>query len=103
MPNYYASMHARTAPRRSVALFALLAIAMVVVSYIVILFLAIACVYLPFLALTSWESPPAQLGLLLLAGIVVAATILWSLVPRPEKFEAPGLLLEPQSHPRLFA
>jgi heat shock protein HtpX len=24
-------------------------------------------------------------------------------VPRPEQFEAPGLLLEPQAHPRLFA
>jgi len=58
---------------------------------------------LPYLALTSTESPPAQLGLLALGGLVVAATILWSLVPRPEKFEAPGLLLEPQSHPRLFA
>jgi heat shock protein HtpX len=103
MPNYYASMHERIAPRRSVALFAFLAIAMVVVSYIVILLLAIACVYLPYLALTSMESPPAQLGLLLLAGIVVAATILFSPVPRPEKLEAPGLLLEPQSHPRLFA
>jgi heat shock protein HtpX len=103
MPNYCASMHERIAPRRSVALFAFLAIAMVVVSYIVILLLAIACVYLPYLALTSMESPPAQLGLLLLAGIVVAATILFSLVPRPEKLEAPGLLLEPHSHPRLFA
>jgi heat shock protein HtpX len=40
---------------------------------------------------------------LALGGIVVAATMLWSLVPRPEKFEAPGLLLKPQSHPRLFA
>jgi hypothetical protein len=75
MPNYYASRHGRIAPRRSVALFAFLAIAMVVVSCIVILLLAIACVYLPYLALASMESPPAQLGLLLLAGIVVAATI----------------------------
>ena len=102
MPNYYASMRERIAPRRSVALFAFLAIAMVVVSYIVIPLLAIACVYLPYLALTSLPSPPAQLGLLLIGGLVVAATLLWSLVPRPEKFEAPGLLLEPQSHPRLF-
>jgi heat shock protein HtpX len=102
MPNYYASTQPRIAPRRSVALFAFLAMAMVVVSYIVIVLLALACVYLPYLAFTSTESPPAQLGLLFLGGIVVAATILWSLVPRPEKFEAPGLLLEPQSHPRLF-
>jgi heat shock protein HtpX len=103
MPNYYASTHERIAPRRSVALFAFLAMAMVVVSYIVVVLLALACVYLPYLALASTESPPAQLGLLFLGGIVVAVTILWSLVPRAEKFETPGLLLEPQSHPRLFA
>src|SRR5580704_5970173 len=103
MPNFYASAEQRIAPRRSVALFALLAITMVVVSYVVIVLLAAACVYLPYLAFTSTEHPPAQLGLLVLGGIVVGATILWSLVPRREKFEAPGLLLEPPAHPRLFA
>jgi len=86
-----------------VALFALLAITMVVVSYLVIVLLAIACVYLPYLAFTSAEHPPAQLGLLVLGGIIVGATILWSLVPRREKFEVPGLLLEASAHPRLFA
>jgi heat shock protein HtpX len=85
------------------ALFALLAIVMVVVSYIVIVLLAIACIYLPYLAFTSAEHPPAQLGLLVLGGIVVGITILWSLVPRREQFEVPGLLLEPCAHPRLFA
>jgi heat shock protein HtpX len=103
MPNYYATTRQKIAPRRSVALFALLAIVMVVVSYIVIVLLAIACVYLPYLAFTSAEHPPAQLGLLVLGGIVVGATILWSLVPRREKFEVPGLLLEHSAHPRLFA
>jgi len=103
MPTFYASGEQKIAPRRSVALFALLAITMVVVSYIVIVLLAIACVYLPYLAFTSAEHPPAQLGLLVLGGIIVGATILWSLVPRREKFEAPGLLLEPPAHPRLFA
>jgi heat shock protein HtpX len=103
MPTYYASARQRIAPRRSVALFALLAIAMVVVSYIVIVLLAAACVYLPLLAFTSVERPPAQLGFLVLGGIVVGATILWSLVPRREKFDAPGLLLEPSAHPKLFA
>jgi|HubBroStandDraft_6_1064221.scaffolds.fasta_scaffold04678_2 heat shock protein HtpX len=103
MPNFYASAEQKIAPRRSVALFALLAITMVVVSYVVIVLLAAACVYLPYLAFTSTEHPPAQLGLLVLGGIVVGATILWSLVPRREKFEAPGLLLEPPAHPRLFA
>jgi heat shock protein HtpX len=103
MPHFYASAEQRIAPRRSVALFALLAITMVVVSYVVIVLLAAACIYLPFLAITSTEHPPAQLGLLVLGGLVVGATILWSLVPRREKFEAPGLLLEPPAHPRLFA
>jgi heat shock protein HtpX len=103
MPNRYASAEQRIIPRRSVALFALLAIVMVVVSYMVIVLLAIACVYLPYLAFTSAEHPPAQLGLLVLGGVVVGATILWSLVPRREKFEVPGLLLESSAHPRLFA
>jgi Zn-dependent protease with chaperone function len=103
MPNSYAGPQQKIAPRRSVALFALLAITMVVVSYSVIVLLAIACVYLPYLAFTSAEHAPAQLGLLVLGGIIVGATILWSLVPRREKFEAPGLLLEPTAHPRLFA
>jgi heat shock protein HtpX len=103
MPNYYASAEQKIAPRRSVALFALLAITMVVVTYIVIVLLAIACAYLPYLAFTSAEHPPAQLGLLVLGGIVVGATILWSLVPRREKFDVPGLLLEPSAHPRLFS
>ena len=41
------------APRRSVALFAILAILMVIASYIVIVALAAACVYLPYLVLTT--------------------------------------------------
>ena len=103
MANYYASARQRIAPRRSVALFALLAMAMVFVSYAVILVLAAACVYLPYLVWTKSESQPIQLLLLMGCGVVVAATMLWSLAPRRDKFEAPGLLLEPSSHPRLFA
>src|SRR6202045_4792728 len=103
MATLYASAEKKISPRRSVALFALLAITMVVISYVVIVLLAVACVYLPYLAFTSTEHPPAQLGLLVLGGIVVGATILWSLAPRREKFEAPGLLLEAPAHPRLFA
>ncbi|MHB8503595.1 MAG: M48 family metallopeptidase [Candidatus Acidiferrales bacterium] len=103
MPNFSASAVQKIAPRRSVGLFALVAIAMVLVSYVVIVILAVACVYLPYLAFKSAEHPPAQLGLLVLGGLVVGVTILWSLVPRREAFEVPGLLLEPSAHPRLFA
>ena len=103
MPTYYASTDQKIAPRRSVALFALLAVAMVVVSYVLIVLLAVAFVFLPYLAFTNMEHPPAQLGLLVLGGIVVVATLLWSLIPRRETFEAPGLLLDAAAHPRLFA
>ena len=90
-------------PRRSVALFALLSIAMVIVSYIMVIALAAACVYVPYLVIQSMEHPQAQIAILLLGGILVAGAMLWSLVPRREKFEAPGTLLERDSHPGLFA
>jgi heat shock protein HtpX len=89
-------------PRRSIALFALLSIAMVIVSYILVIVLAAACVYLPYLLISNMEHPQAQVGILFLAGVVIAVAMLWSLVPRREKFEAPGPLLERDSHPRLF-
>jgi heat shock protein HtpX len=91
------------APRRSVALFALLSIAMVIVSYILVIVLAAVCVYLPYLIIANMEHPNAQIGILFLAGVVIAVAMLWSLVPRREKFEAPGPVLERDSHPRLFA
>lgn len=89
-------------PRKSVGLFALLAVLMVILSYVVIISVAIACVYLPYLILTSTQSGNFQLLLLQVGGIAVAGAILWSLVPRRDKFEAPGLLLDRTSHPRLF-
>ena len=87
--------------RRSLLLFAMLAIVMVVFSYLFTLLLAVACVYLPWLAVSNL--PNFQTFALLLGGIVVAGVMFWSLVPRPDKFEAPGVLLQPASHPRLFA
>lgn len=88
------------APKRSVALFALLAILMVIASYIVIVMLAAACVYLPYLILTSTIN--FQAVVLFLGGIAAAGAMLWSLVPRREKFEAPGLLIERGEYPELF-
>jgi hypothetical protein len=42
-----------------------------------------------------------QVVLLLLGGIAVA-TMLWSLFPRRDKFDAPGPLLDRSTQPRLF-
>ena len=69
-------------PRRSVALYALLSIAMVIVSYIFVIALAAACVYLPYLIVQSVEHPQAQLAILFLGGILIAGAMLWSLDPQ---------------------
>jgi heat shock protein HtpX len=85
------------------ALFAVLAIVMVVASYLFVLLLAGACVYLPYLVLFSSDSPGVQSLALFLFGIVIAAAMLWSLVPRRDKFAPPGMLLSRETEPRLFA
>jgi heat shock protein HtpX len=90
-------------PRRSMALIAVLAIVMVVTSYVFVVFLAAACVYLPYLVAFSSDSPGGQSILVLLFGVVIAAAMLWSLVPRRDKFMPPGPLLDRSSQPRLFA
>ena len=90
--------------RPSMALFALLAIVMVIGSYLFILVLAASCVYLPYLVLSNTEeSPSGTVVILFLFGIVIAAAMLWSLIPRRDKFIAPGMLLDRSSFPRLFA
>src|SRR5437588_4616264 len=96
-------VRATIAPRRSVALFALLAMVMVIASYVFVLILAAACVYVPYRIIENAEHAPGQLLLLLLGGVVIAGAMLWSLIPRRDRFEPPGPLLQRSSHPRLFA
>jgi heat shock protein HtpX len=90
-------------PKKSMAFFALLSIVMVIASYVFVLLLAASCVYLPYLLVVESETPGLQTLLLLLFGIIIAATILWSMIPRRDKFKAPGLLLDRATQPRLFA
>jgi heat shock protein HtpX len=89
--------------RPSMALFAVSAMAMVIGSYLFVLLLAAACVYLPYLILANFDSFSPQIGLLFLFGIVIAIAMLWSLIPRRDKFKAPGMLLDRSAQPRLFA
>jgi len=89
-------------PRRSLAGWAALAVVMVVGSYVITILLALACVYLPYLLIASITTN-IQAWLLLLCGVVMATTILWSLVPRRDNFVAPGPRLEQATQPRLFA
>jgi len=88
--------------RPSLAFLAVFAAAMVIGSYVFVILLAAACVYLPYLALFGTEFD-ARILVLLLFGILIAATMLWSLIPRRDKFEAPGLLLDRSTQPGLFA
>lgn len=90
--------------RPSLAFFAIFAMAMVVFSYVFVVLLAAACVYIPFLILAHSDGTyPLQIVALFLFGIVIAATMVWSLIPRRDKFEAPGMLLDRATQPRLFA
>lgn len=88
--------------RPSIALFAIFAIVMVIASYMFVVGLAAACVYIPYFFLFHSESPGIQTLVLFLFGIVIAATMLWSLIPRRDKFTAPGLLIDRSTQPRLF-
>jgi len=97
------SLPAAPRPRRSMLLWAVLAIAMVVFSYLFIIMLAAACVYLPFQLLFSESSSGTNALLLFGFGLVIAGGLLWSLVPRPDKFTPPGPTLTAREHPRLFA
>ena len=87
--------------RRSLALFVALATGMVFLSYIVVFVLAGACVYLPWLVLSNVAN--FQTLALMIAGVIIAGSLIWSLVPRRDKFEPPGLLLDRATQPKLFA
>jgi len=91
-------------PRRpSIAAWAALAVALIVGFYTLTLALAAACVYLPYLMFTSQHGAGIQVLFLLLSGVLMAGTMLWSLIPRRQKFTPPGPRLEAARHPRLFA
>ena len=57
----------------------------------------------PLPVLQSVEHPQVQLAILFLGGILVAGAMLWSLVPRREKFEPPGTPLNRDTRPLLLA
>ncbi|MGA2595132.1 MAG: M48 family metallopeptidase, partial [Bryobacteraceae bacterium] len=95
------SVTAAPPPRRSLARWAALALVMVIGSYLVTILLAALCVYLPYLLVTVTTN--IQALILLLCGVVMAGTILWSLVPRRDNFVPPGPPLDPARQQRLFS
>jgi heat shock protein HtpX len=91
------------ASSRSAVLFAVATVAMIFVSYAIVILLAVACAYLPYPLMANVEHENVQQLALFVGGVVIAGAMLWSLVPKRIKFEAPGLLLDSASQPRLFS
>jgi Zn-dependent protease with chaperone function len=87
--------------RRSLAVWSTLALAMAGFSYVLTVLLAALCVYGPWLLVKR----EADIGsvVLLIFGVMISLTMLWSLIPRIDRFEPPGPRLDSARHPRLFA
>jgi heat shock protein HtpX len=104
LPSTHFAMTVAARPRPSkkwsIAAWGLVAAFAVVLSYVVSLCLALACLALPLLL---FNSTIGGFGALLLAvfGVVVGITILWSLIPRRDKFEPPGVRIDLSEQRRL--
>jgi len=83
----------------SLALRAVLAVVLLVGFYVLALALAIGLLLLPVAEVVYLNDLHPRLDLLCLVGALV---ILWSLRPRPDRFEPPGPLLDEARYPELF-
>jgi len=83
----------------SVGFRAVLAVGLMFGFYALALGLAGALLWVPYAVFNYAGRIPAKLALSCLAG---AAIILWSVMPRRDRFEAPGPELGPAKHPKLF-
>jgi Zn-dependent protease with chaperone function len=78
---------------------ALLALVLVVCFYVLAIGVAVGLLWLSYVQLRSGR-PAYGLVIFCLAG---AASLLWSVVPRRDRFEPPGPVLKEIDHPELFA
>ncbi len=98
----------RRPPRKwSIVALSIAGAAAVLISYIFFLTLAIACLALPVVflkALVTFSSSSLLVVEILLSlfGLVAGLTILWSLIPRRDKFEPTGILIDPAREKRLM-
>src|SRR5919202_88092 len=77
-----------------------LAVALMIGFYVFALAIAAVLLWVPFATLEYSVRVPIKLAMMSGAA---GLTILWALVPRPDRFEPPGPRLEESEHPRLFA
>lgn len=83
----------------SLLLRSVLAIGLMVGFYVLALGVAGMLLYIPYAELVYLNRLDVRIGIFC---VFAAFAILWSVVPRPDKFEAPGPELEPAQHPELF-
>lgn len=85
---------------RSLAARAMLAIALMIGYYVLALAVSAALLWIPYAEFRYLERVDGRIAFACLAG---AVTILWALVPRPDRFERPGPQLTPSTAPELFS
>jgi heat shock protein HtpX len=78
---------------------AVLAVALMLGFYLLAIAVAGVLIYLPYAEWTYAGSLHLKLAFFCVLG---AGTILWSILPRPDRFVPPGPPLEPKEHPKLF-
>lgn len=88
---------------KSLAVWAIFALAVVVLSYVLTLALAAAAFSVPLLVILSTGVTGYLAALFVLFGALTGASLLWSLVPRRDRFTAPGIPIDAASQPALFA
>ena len=84
----------------ALAVRAILALALMIGFFVLAIAIAGALLYIPYAEWTYAHRLHFKLAFFCVVG---AGIILWSMLPRPDRFTPPGPRLEPAQHPRLFA
>src|SRR5215467_4211225 len=79
---------------------ALVALALMIGFYLLALAVALGLLWVPY---AEWKYLDRISGRLAIACLIGALVVLWSILPRRDKFEPPGPRIDEAGQPRLFA
>ena len=79
---------------------AMIALALMIGFYVFALAVAFGLLWIPYAEYTYLNRLDLRIGI---ACVIGAGIVLWSILPRRDRFEAPGPQLDPAQQPRLFA
>jgi Zn-dependent protease with chaperone function len=79
---------------------ALIAVLLTIGFYLLAFAIAAVLIYIPY---AEWTYAGRIHIKILLSCLIGAGIILWSIIPRIDRFKPPGPRLEPQDHPKLFS